>query len=635
MRFALTILVTLSFCLLHAQQYNPEKINKKATRLYQDAMLQANDDNLKASIQLLEAAVKIDRQYMDAWLSIAGMNGQLKNYAEAVRNYEIAMSIDSIYFRDYNLPYAINLAGTGDFEKALAAVNRFLGSPNLNETSIKAGNYRKRCFEFAVRYKKENAGSYVFEPKNLGDSVNTAASEYWPTISIDGKKLVFTRLIDHINEDFYETGRRDTSWTLARPLRGFVNTNANEAAQTISQDGRMLIFTGCNYRESFGSCDLYLSYLTPDGWGAPENLGDSVNTEFWESGPSLSPDKRDLYFSSNRSGGYGGSDIYVSHYLANGQWSAPENLGPEINTAGDEYCPFIHADNQTLYFSSNAHEGYGGSDLYVVRKLPSGKWSAARNLGYPINTIEDEGNLVVSSDGTVAYYASNRSDSRGGLDLYTFGMRPDIRPIKTLWVKGKVYDKKTAKGLPSAVELADLKTKQVISRVQTDETGNYLVTLPVGKDYAFNVNRRGYLFFSDNFPLSSKSPDSTYNIDIPLQPLEANAAIVLKNIFFDVNRYELKPESQVELDNVVKLMTDNPTLKIQINGHTDNVGKTADNLTLSNNRAKAVVDYITSKGINGKRLSFEGFGDKMPLADNATEEGRARNRRTELKIISQ
>src|SRR5207249_2020723 len=190
-------------------------------------------------------------------------------------------------------------------------------------------------------------------------------------------------------------------------------------------------------------------------------------------------------------------------------------------------------------------------------------------------------------------------------------------------------------GLPSAVELTDLLTKEVISKVQTDEMGNYLITLPVGRDYAFNVTRKGYLFFSENFSLSQKDPDSTYHINIPLQPIEANATVVLKNIFFNVNKYDLKPESQVELDNVIDLMKENPTLKIQINGHTDNIGKAADNLQLSNNRAKSVVTYLTSKGINAKRLSFKGFGDTKPIADNKTEQGRAQNRRTELKVISQ
>jgi outer membrane protein OmpA-like peptidoglycan-associated protein len=295
----------------------------------------------------------------------------------------------------------------------------------------------------------------------------------------------------------------------------------------------------------------------------------------------------------------------------------------------------MHADNQSLYFTSNGHPGYGGDDLFLVRKGPNRTWSNPQNLGYPINTIENEGSLVIAADGITAYYASDRSDSRGGLDLYTFELRKDIRPIKTLWVKGKVFDKKTTKGLPTSVELTDLLTKQMVSKVQTDESGNYLITLPTGRDYAFNVNRKGYLFFSDNFPLSQKVADSTYNIDIPLQPLEANATIVLKNIFFDVNKSEIKSASQVELDNVVGLLKENPTLKIKINGHTDNVGKPADNLTLSNDRAKAVVAYLTAKGINASRLSFEGFGATVPVADNSTEEGRANNRRTELKVISQ
>ncbi|HKH62302.1 MAG TPA: OmpA family protein, partial [Flavitalea sp.] len=208
-------------------------------------------------------------------------------------------------------------------------------------------------------------------------------------------------------------------------------------------------------------------------------------------------------------------------------------------------------------------------------------------------------------------------------------------PAKTLWVKGKVFDKKTSKGLPSAVELTDLSTQEVLSRVQTDETGSYLITLPVGKDYAFNVNRKGYLFFSENFSLSHKIPDSTYNIDIPLQALEANAAIILRNIFFDVNRYDLQPASTSELDKVVMLLKENPTLKIQISGHTDNVGKPADNLKLSNDRAQSVVKYIVTKGIDIKRLSFRGFGADQPIASNESEEGKAQNRRTELKVISQ
>lgn len=635
MKLMCTISAVLFLSLVHAQNYDPSKVNKKAASLYSQGLQEASDGNFKEGISILQQAVRVDKTFLDAYLSIAGMYGELKQYDSAIDNYEKGRAIDSLYFKDYNLPYSINLAGKGYFEKALAAVLAFNTITNLNETSRKAGDYRQHCYQFAIDYKKNNPDSnYSFNPINLGDSINTAVSEYFPALTIDSKELIFTRRVRNINEDFFETTKNNTAWSAAKPLPGNINTNFNEGAQSISQDGQWLIFTGCNFQEGYGSCDLYISYLTSEGWSAAENMGNRINTEQWESAPSLSPDKRDLYFASRRAGGYGGSDIYVSH-LVGGRWSEPENLGPTVNTIGDESCPFIHADNQTLYFTSGGLQGYGGDDLFMVRKGPKGSWSNPRNLGYPINTIENEGSLVITADGTTAYYASDRSDTRGGLDLYTFSMRSDIQPIRTLWVKGKVFDKKTAKGLPSAVELTDLKTKEIISKVQTDETGNYLITLPVGKDYAFNVNRRGYLFFSENFPLAQKSPDSTYDIDIPLQPLEANASIVLKNIFFDVNKFELKPESQVELDNLVQLLKENPTVKIQISGHTDNAGKPADNITLSNNRAKSVVDYITSKGIDAKRLSFQGYGDKMPLADNKTEEGRGKNRRTELKILGQ
>jgi outer membrane protein OmpA-like peptidoglycan-associated protein/tetratricopeptide (TPR) repeat protein len=632
----LCIILILFSALWSNAQFDPAKVNKKAGQAYAKAMELAENGDYKQSIKVLQDAVKIDPKYADAWLSIAGMYGELKDYNNAIANYESAKAIDSEYFRDYNLPYAINLAGKGEFNQALVAVNEFLAISNLNETSRKAGEYRKRCFQFAVDYAQSHQNTnYIFEPRNLGDSVNTKDLEYFPTLTIDGKQLIFTRRVNNTNEDFYGSDLVNGKWSKAKSLSGNINTARNEAAQNISQDGQWLIFTGGDFPEGYGNFDLYISYLTPSGeWSTPENLGPNINTASWESSPCLSPDKRDLYFASGRPGGYGGSDIYVSHHLPNGKWSAAENLGPDINTPGDESCPFIHADNQTLYFTSNGHPGYGGDDLYIVHKGPKGKWSQAENLGYPINTIEKEGTMIVTADGKTAYFASERKDTRGGLDLYTFELRTDVRPVRTLWVKGKVFDKKTSKGLPSAVELTDLLTKEVVSKVQTDETGNYLITLPVGRDYAFNVNRRGYLFFSENFSLREKSPDSTYNIAIPLQPIEANASIILKNIFFDINKFELKISSQVELGSVVQLLKENPTLKIQINGHTDNVGNPAANLKLSNDRAQAVVNYLSANGIDPKRLSYKGFGDTQPTADNNTDEGRAQNRRTELKVVS-
>ena len=642
-------ILLLTSYVTNAQWYDPLKVNTKATDIYLQAIANAQNAKYSVAIKMINDALKIDPKFVDAYLSVAGIYADIKNYDESVNHFEKAFSLDSVYTKTYLLPYSISLAGAGKFDKALNAVNIFLAIPKLNDRSIKAGGFRKKCYEFAIDYDKKSRSigtkNYVFKPQNLGENINSKDPEYYPSITIDGKKIVFTRRVHGNdakgneltgNEDFYESGLIDGQWSKAKPLEGNINSSQyNEGAQNISQDGKWLIFTGCLFPEGMGSCDLYISYLTKQGWSQPENLGPNVNSEFWESSPSLSPDKKDLYFSSSVPGGFGGKDIWVCHRNANGKWGAAQNLGADINTSGDEGCPFIHADNQTLYFNSNGHQGYSEkADLFVSHKQPDGTWSKPENLGYPINTIDEEGSLIVSADGKTAYYASDRSDTKGALDIYTFELREDVRPAKTLWVKGKVFDKKTKNGLPSSVELTDVVNKQQISKLQTDEDGNYLVTLPVGKDYAFNVNRKGYLFYSENFNLSKNAPDSTYQIDIPLQPIEANASIILKNVFFDTKQTQLKPESITELDNVIMLMNENPKLKIQIGGHTDNVGKPEDNLKLSLGRAVAVVNYLLGKGVKNDRLTFKGFGETKPIADNKTEAGRALNRRTELSVIS-
>ena len=625
---------TFYFLLSSAQWYDPEKVNKKAGELYGQAYEEATDGKYAAAIQHIKEAIAIEPKFVDAFLSRAGIYANLKNYPASVNDFETGLRLDSVYSKTYLLPYSISLAGTGKFNQALNTVNEFLSNPTLNPQSIKAGNYRKSTYTFAVEYEKKHpAKDYVFAPQNLGDSINSSALEYFPSLTIEGSKMIYTRRVNS-DEDFYESNFINGKWTEAKSLGGKVNTNLNEGAQNISQDGQLLVFTGCNYPEGVGSCDLYFSIKTNNGWSEPQNLGPIVNTDFWESSPSLSPDKRDLYFASSQAGGFGGRDIWVTHRLPTGKWSRPENLGEAINTSGDESCPFMHADNETLYFNSNGHTGYGMTDLFFSKKVNDSSWTVAENLGYPVNTIDDQGSLIVAADGKTAYYASDGADTKGGLDIYSFQLREDIRPLKTLWVKGKVFDKKTGAGLPSAVELTDLKNGILKSKIQTDEDGNYLATLPVGKDYAFNVNRKGYLFYSDKFSLAHNSPDSIFIVNIPLQHIEKGAMIILKNIFFETGKFELQPESKSELNKLVSLLNDNPNLKIQIDGHTDNVGQPKDNLLLSNNRAKAVVEYLLSKAINPQRLTYKGFGATKPVEENTTEQGKALNRRTELSVIS-
>lgn len=617
------------------QWYDPEKVSSKLQFVYSGAIDQLRDGNMEAGKRLLHTALKTDPRFVDAWLSLAGACGQQKQYDSADAYYRKAFELDSIYSRDMYLPWSINLAGLGRFAEALEKVNRFLAIPNLDSRSRKSGEFRQGTYRFAVAHMaalQRTAGS--FNPQNLGDSVNSPRSEYYPSFTIDDSVLVFTRRGDGIREDFFSSQRQQGSYRRSGLLQGTLNERVAKGGLIISQDGEWLVFAGNFPNEGYGDFDLYICYATPDGWSEPFNLGPAVNTDFWESSPTLSPDKQILYFSSNRPGGYGGKDLYLSRRQPNGTWGRAENMGPDFNTAADELAPFIHADNQTLYFTSGGHPGYGGSDIYVSRKGPGGKWSLPQNLGYPINTIDDEGSLSVSADGRTAYFASFRSDSRGGLDLYKFDLPEDVRPLRTRWLLGTVTDAVTGQGLPTAIELKNVRTGELLQRIVTDETGHYLVTLPVGEAYSFTVNRKGYLYYSDRFDLSSQQADSSYEKNIALQPIRINSSLELKNILYETNSFQLNPASYVELDKLVQLLKDNASLKVQINGHTDNVGKPADNLLLSTNRAKAVVAYLVSKGIDTGRLTAKGFGSTKPLADNTTEAGRAKNRRTELVVTA-
>jgi outer membrane protein OmpA-like peptidoglycan-associated protein len=293
----------------------------------------------------------------------------------------------------------------------------------------------------------------------------------------------------------------------------------------------------------------------------------------------------------------------------------------------------MHADGETLYFTSDGLQGYGGSDIFLAKKKING-FEKPLNVGFPINTVNNEGSMIVDAEGQMAFYASDRTEGKGGLDIYTFQLREGIRPVETSWVQGKVYDQNSKSGLQATVELVDIKTGRLVSQVETDAEGNYLTILPKGRKYAFNVNKKGSLFYSSQFNTEDSSIGQSKIVDVPLQTINVGANIILKNIFFNSAKFDLLPESILELDRLVLLMNENPTIKIQINGYTDNIGKDVDNKTLSEARAKSVISYLNTKGIQMERLLFKGYGATNPISSNDTEEGRALNRRTEVLIIA-
>jgi outer membrane protein OmpA-like peptidoglycan-associated protein len=318
-----------------------------------------------------------------------------------------------------------------------------------------------------------------------------------------------------------------------------------------------------------------------------------------------------------------------------GAWTKAERISEVINTPLKESSVLIHPDGQTLYFTSNGHPGMGGEDVYLSRKQKDGSWGTPVNLGYPINTHRNENSITVSASGDVAYFASNREGGYGGLDLYSFELAEGYRPMKVSYMEGTVVDRETGRPLSAQFELIDLETEEVIvESFSNGQDGTFLVSLPEGRDYALNVEQKGYLFFSDNFSLAESSSNEPYKKRIELSPIREGESVVLKNVFFSSNSYELSNRSRAELNTLVSFLNKNYRLQVEIGGHTDNVGKEASNKALSLNRAKAVQDFLVTAGIPLERLISKGYGASIPLADNDSEEGRAQNRRTEFKVLS-
>lgn len=613
----------------------------KAKKMFEESIELINTRNYASALNKVQKAIEYDSKFIEAWLLLAEISIDLNNSEKAIEAYQKAIEINPSFYPQALYFKAQLLFHSGRYQEALVDIDRYLSS-NKQELLRENAQFIKKCSEFSINSIQKPV---PFHPIELGKGINTNYNEYWPSVSADNQSIVFTRLIpknpnialsiNNSQEDIFESHQVDSIWSKAKELGSPINTFDNEGNQSLSADGNFMFFTACNRPTGSGGCDLYFSKKEGDQWSAPYSLGPTVNTKYKEAHPSISPDGRTLYFSSNRPEGKGGMDLWVTRLDDQGKWSTPLNLGDSINTKGNEEAPFIHHDNQTLYFSSNGHIGMGGTDLYLSRIYPNGNWSKPLNLGYPINTYLDETGLVVEPGGAYAYYSSDRVKERG-MDLYRFELPLIARPVETTYMRGNVFDSETKQPLSARFELIDLHTKLVISRaLSSSSNGQFLISIPTDKQYALNVSKKKYLFFSKHFEIKGvHEKTEPYLVDIALQPIRQGSKAVLNNIFFETAKAELKIESEAELDRLVKFLNDNPSVTIEIGGHTDNVGSDTDNLTLSSQRAFSVVSYLTSKGITENRLKPEGYGETQPIGDNNTTEGRALNRRTEVKILS-
>jgi len=626
----LTVLFAFLSVFAYAQgQYSTT--NKEAIRHFALANESIDDREFDVAINQLQQAIATDPKFIEAHAQLGDIFRMARQYKLAIEQYLAVIAINPDFSRAIYLKLGDIEISDAQYAQAQQHLNKYLTYPNITDDNVFYAKKLLKDCDFAIDALKHPV---PFTPINMGPAINTADDEYLPTATADESTLIFTRKINN-NEDFYKSVKVDGKWQTATYLSNNINTpNYNEGAQSLSQDGKYLFFTGCNRPDGLGRCDIYIAEKKGDDWGKPFDLQPPVNTPGWESQPSISADGRTLYFVSNRKGGYGGYDIWKSTVTDKG-WSEPENLGPNINTPYDEQSPFIHPDDSTLYFCSNGWPGMGGKDLFVSHLGKDGKWQKPVNLGYPINSSGDENGLTVTANGNYAFFASNNLNGYGGFDIYTFELPPSMRPHMVTYVKGVVTDINTKQPLEAAVEIIDLeKNLPVYQDYSSAEQGDFLATITSGKNYGLNVSKDGYLFYSANFSLIGHEAKDPYILSIELSPIEIGNKVVLNNIFFDTNKFDIKPDSKAELQKLLDFLTLNPTIHIEISGHTDDVGNDQANQTLSENRAKAVYQYLIASSIDPQRLIYKGYGQTQPIVPNTSDENRSRNRRTEFKIIA-
>jgi len=525
-----------------------------------------------------------------------------------------------------------------DFDKAIATAKKIMADNRLREDSKAKLNRRIQEFEFR---KNAYANPVDFSPERLDTNINTTNSEYLPAFNADASVMIYTTRNtegDNIHEDLYVTLLQEDSTYSQGQVIEELQTEENEGAHTFSKDGTILIFTACDRRDSRGGCDLYITFLKADSWSEPRNLGPAINSRYWDSQPCLSADNKTLYFTSKRPKGFGDNDIWMSQLKDIGGWGAPVNLGPTINTKGNEQSPYFHPDNTTLYFESDGHIGMGKSDLFISRR-ENDEWSDPINLGYPINNEYHQGALFVDVNGNNAYYASEDTSSTIlHLDIYKFELPEEHKPLANTYFKVNVIDAVSKKPIVALVELRNLVSGSA-SVQRTNQNGSSMSTVTPG-NFSVNVNKEGYVFHSENILIEQGTRNlepKTFNIE--LYPIAEEAVtvksepIILENIFFESGSSTLLESSNYEIEKLYQLLTKNESMKIQIIGHTDNVGSDGDNMTLSDARAKSVYEVLVEKGIDKSRISYTGMGESKPIADNNTPEGQKTNRRTEFIII--
>lgn len=630
------LLLSLCFFLLcislFAQEYSI--IDRRAIKLHQEAEELAKSRRYDEAIAKYQASFERSSDFFESYIKMSQLLLTKGDHEKALEiaergarrikkgnrfEAEFGWLISNIYLQSGNFDLAL---------KKMAETEPLL-SPDFTQTS-----YYKDLKEKLDFIAEELDNQKAITKERLPAPLNGFALQYFPVLTADSKKILFTKrdgLNPYEHEDIYVAYREGDEWTEPIPIDSFLNTRYNEGTCTISADGNILIYTSCDAPDSFGSCDLYITYKVNGQWQKAANMGNKINSRSWDSQPSLSADGSMLFFSSNRRGGYGGNDIWFSQRMEDGSWSEVKNVGPVINTPQDEVSPFIYFNNEQLFFASDGHMGFGGKDLFMSR-LENGVFAKPSNLGYPINDHQDQLALFITAQQDYAYYTEN-TYHEGKVDssfLYRFNFPKEIDLGEKLVItQGKVVNTKTKEPIDARLSLVSLENDSTLYQFRSDgESGEFIMIYPDKTFSGLYVEKPG--FIPKIYNVEKDSLKDITNMHIELSPAVAGEQFIFENVFFDFDKTELKPESQSSLRRLYNFLKENPQLSIIITGHTDNVGQAAYNQNLSLRRAESVRDFLVAGGIAAARLEVKGMGDQQPLKPNDSEENMALNRRIEI-----
>ncbi len=601
----------------------------RAQRFYNLALQHEARHQHKEARRKMESAIRLYPAYTAAYSTLGQWYVSDNNFQKAITTFRDASLKTKNGAKQFAFPLARCLTLGYQPEEALQTISAF-GNNSKEWQMLKAN---------ALLMQREMANP-LRDTAKLLPRINTYDAEMYPWLSEDGSQLYFTRRVNGADEDFFKT-TKDTcgGWFTGTNLGSPPNSAAQESAQMISADAHYLFFTRCEIKSDNGweggGCDLYMAYRADAVWSTPQSFGATINTPAYEGTPCLSADNRELYFASDRPGGYGSTDIWMSRF-EDGLWQEPRNLGPEINTAGTETAPYLHADNRTLFFSSTGHATLGGADIFRAMRSSDTGWNHMEHLGIPINTSANENSFCLSADGTQAFFASDRNGVQGDFDLYEIHLPEKLQPLPIVKIQGVVKDSLSGKRLPvSSIYITDAATHEALYHFNANRgDASFMITLPKGNRYQWHTTGMRFQSKDDTIAINSNDTNTILNLNIALLPQGYIAPVndtLLLTIHFPLNSSKLTDTDKIQLQQAMIpwMEAANATI-LFVNGYTDNTGTPILNEQLSFSRARLITDALIDLGFEPVNINTQGWGEAAPIAPNDDEEGWQKNRRVEV-----